>query len=167
MITTTTVLIMMVLILVCFFALSQGMEMSETQRRARRKMMICVAVCVPLYVLAQLILFSVPIEPAKRSFLMSLTPIPLFIALLCCHFWAYRLSIRKFSSISLITAFGILFIFMVFNAVHTYHLRVNIPRNPLEMPNLPERLPPLVPPPVDWTPPQLPPAAPDPSPAQN
>ena len=142
----TLLLFLMVLGLFFFFALSKGGELSETQRQARRKMIIYTVVCAAVAFSLLAIIPILPIGPAKKMFLITILPIPYVVALQ----WIYRHGYNgdhgygtKFKITFIIT--GILCSFIVLLAFRNYNIQINMPRN------LPERLPPAVPPPVDFS----------------
>ena len=73
-------------------------ELTEEQRQARRKMMICGAVCLTIALSLLAIIPMLPIGQAERMFLITIWTIPYVIALLCCNCWIHRHSYRNLSS---------------------------------------------------------------------
>ena len=140
-------LFLIVLIPIFFLALSQRTELSEEQRQARRKMIICTAVCGAVYFIWLLII--IPMLPLGRPeilLLKMLSAPPFFVAMLCCHFLGHRHSYKNlsFNIKWIIALFVVVFVismtcymllaFQVYNAVVNVHQ------------NRTERLPPAVPP---------------------
>jgi|GEM_PF-2212457 len=152
-------LFLIVLIPIFFLALSQRTELSEEQRQAQRKMMICTAVWLTITLSLLSIVPMLPIGQAERTFLITILLIPLTIPLLCCHYWIHRYRYKNSVTnakreIALsIVVIGISFIIVVLVAFWGYNKQVNMLRN------LPERLPPAVPFPVDFAPPIAAPAS--------
>ena len=138
-------LFLMLLIPFVFLGLSQGIEMSEAQRLARRKMLICVAVCLPLFLLLLFIVNIVPIGRVEKIFLTVLFPIPCITVLLCCHRLIHRHSYNTISTIVTIVVFGIIFTSIVAMGTWDYRISVDTERKVQEIQS--QRLSPAIPPP--------------------
>ena len=119
------------------------------QRQAQRKMLICVAVCVPLFFFALLILFIVPIGQADKTFIITILPIPYTIILLCCHRWLYYRSYNTITTTAIIVVVVIFCALSITIALRSYRVRVDTERKAQEI--FSQQLLPLVPPPVDYS----------------
>ena len=143
-------LFLMVLASFVFLDLPQVSKISESQRRDQQKISIVSAIA---YILLFFLLLFIAMIGPFWIFLVSLIPIPFTIALLYYR-WKYHHDIPKVRFIIVIVA---LLIFSTLLSIGAYYMQVNMRHN------LPEQLPPAVPPPVNLTPPPIAsPAVPDP-----
>ena len=165
---TTLIIIpfLFLMVFVPFFLLGTPQEnmLSDSQRQIYRVFMISLAITsVPLF----LLLFLIAQSGYKGMFFVSVMPVfvsivpVLFIITLLLYRWKYHRDVPKISFIVLMTT---LLTFNVLLCIGAYYMQVNVRQN------LPERLPPLVPEPADYSlPPHLqhlqPVVAPAPAPA--
>ena len=143
---------LMVLIPAFLYFWSQETVLSVEQRQARRKMLVCITLCATVFFTLLLIIMLHPMGQAEKMFLITISPIPFATALLCCHRWIYCHSYKgldhnvKRGITFSVVLIGASFICIILLAFMGYNAQVN------EHSNLPERLPPAVPPPVDLSP---------------
>jgi cytochrome bd-type quinol oxidase subunit 2 len=132
------------------------MELSEMQRRARRKMIICAAVCLTIYLpLLLIIIPMLPMGQAERMFLIIVSPIPFVTVLSCFHRWIHHHSYNAISTAALIVVLGISFTCIFLTGVRGYNIVVDTDRKTQEIRDQ-LRLPSAVPPPTDLSPPSPP-----------
>ena len=124
-------LFLIMLVPFLFRGLSQGIEVSEAQRLAQRKMLICVVMCLPLFFLLLLIISIVPIGHAEGMFITTVFPIPCMIALLCCRYRIYPRSPNDPSIVTIVIVSGIILTCLVLVAVWNYHGQVELDRKAL------------------------------------
>jgi len=151
----TSILLLMVLIpcfLFCllffFYGLFQRSEMLKLPQHAYRNFLITFAVT---FVTLIFLLLPIVLIGPWGTFFVSILPIPFTIALVCYLRWRYPRSPGNISTVTLIIVFGILLTCMILISASVYYIQVNAHRN------LPKRLPPAVPIPMDYSPRPRPP----------